>query len=108
MREYSPESLLWQTVSVRADGTALLTTLIGEISGAIRKPFQLPPDQAALLRRLVAAARPVSRSTTGDAHAELYTLDIPGMPSANIQGRTPKPLAALIHFLSGLMLTYCC
>ncbi len=33
---------------------------------------------------------------------------ISGMPSANIQGRMPKPLAALIHFLSGLMLAHCC
>jgi hypothetical protein len=30
------------------------------------------------------------------------------MPSANIQGRMPKPLAALVHFLSGLMLSQCC
>lgn len=108
MREYSPESLLWQTVSVRADGSALLTTLIGEISGAIRKPFQLPPDQTARLRRLVAAARPVARPASGDPRAQLYTLHISGMPSANIQGRTPKPLAALISFLSDLMLAHCC
>ncbi len=108
MRQYSPESLLWQTVSVRADGSALLTTLIGEISGAIRKPFRLPPDQTARLRRLVAAARPVARPASGDPRAELYTLHISGMPSANIQGRMPKPLAALVHFLSGLMLSQCC
>ena len=76
--------------------------------GAIRKPFQLPPDQAARLRRLVAAARPVARPASGDPRAELYTLHISGMPSANIQGRTPRPLAALIRFLSGLMLAHCC
>jgi hypothetical protein len=108
MRQYSPESLLWQTVSVRADGSALLTTLIGEISGAIRKPFQLSPDQAARLRRLVTAARPVARPVSGEPRAGLYTLHISGMPSANIQGRMPKPLGGLVRFLSGLMLAHCC
>jgi hypothetical protein len=108
MRQYSPESLLWQTVLVRADGSALLTTLIGEISGAIRKPFQLSPDQAARLRRLVTAARPVARPVSGEPRAELYTLHISGMPSANIQGRMPKPLGGLVRFLSGLMLAHCC
>jgi hypothetical protein len=108
MRQYSPESLLWQTVSVRADGAGQLTTLIGEISGAVRKSFQLPPEQAAVLRRLVAAAPRSHPPQTTDPRAELYTLHISRLPSANIEGRMPGALAALVHFLSGLMLTYCC
>ncbi len=108
MRQYSPESLMWQTVSVNADGGALLTTLIGEISGAIRKSFRLPPGQAAVLRRLVAAARRAATPADSDPRAELYTLHISGRPAANIQGRMPKPLAALVRFLSALMLTHCC
>jgi hypothetical protein len=108
MRQYSPESLLWQTVSVRADGAGLLTTLIGEISGAVHRSFQLPAQQAAVLRRLVAAARRSHPPPTTDPLAELYRLHISGLPSANIEGRMPTALAELIHFLSGLMLTYCC
>ena len=45
---------------------------------------------------------------SGEPRAELYTLHISGMPSANIQGRMPKPLGALVRFLSGLMLAHCC
>jgi hypothetical protein len=108
LRQYSPESLLWQVVSVKAGGKGVLTTLIGEITGAVRKSFQLPAPQAAVLRRLVADARSVRPPPRSDPRAVFYTLHISGGAAANIQGRMPRRLAALVHFLSGLMLTYCC
>ena len=108
MRQFSPESLLWQTVSLSPSGRGVLTTLIGEVSGAIRKPFRLPARQARILRQLVALARTVKPPAQSDPRAELYTLYITGQPSANIEGRAPKRLTSLIHFLAGLMMTYCC
>ncbi len=109
MREYSPESLLWQLVSVKPNGAAMLTTLIGEISGARRTWFHLPAGQDAQLHRLVAGARGVPPPRPGTApRAELYTLHIAGERSENIQGPMPRPLASLVNYLSGLMLTYCC
>lgn len=108
MRQYSPESLLWQSVSINAQGAAVLTTLIGEETGALRKDFQLPAGQAASLRRLVAGARTVRAPRPNDPHATLYTLHIAGEPAANLQGHTPAPLTALVTFLSNLMLHYCC
>lgn len=57
MRQFSPESLLWQTVSLQTSGRGLLTTLIGEISGAVQKPFRLTGRQVTALRRLVTGAR---------------------------------------------------
>lgn len=109
MRQYSPESLLWQTVSVKANGAAVLTTLIGEQVGAIRKSFQLPAPEAARLRRLVAGARSVRPPPPGIAPRDvLYTLHISRGPAENIQGPMHGRLAALVHLLSGLMFTYCC
>ncbi len=108
MRAYSPESLMWQTVSVSSDGTGILTTLIGEISGAERRAFHLPPARAATLRRLVDRARPVREPGRHDPRAELYSVRISGVPSKTIQGSAPKPLNELVRFLSGLMQTYCC
>lgn len=108
MRQYSPESLMWQTVWVKSDGSGVLTTLIGEQVGARQRPFTLPPGQAALLRRLVAAARGVAPPRHPDVKATLYTLTISGERSENVQGAMAKPLAALVSFLSGLTLTYCC
>lgn len=108
MREYSPESLLWQTVSVSSNGAAVLTTLIGEQTGATQKPFRLSPRQAATLRRLVAGARTVTPPRPSDPHAVLYTLHIAGLPAENLQGRTPQALTALTDFLSDLMLSQCC
>lgn len=87
----------------------MLTTLIGEISGARRTWFQLSAPQTARLRRLVAAARSMPPSRPGIApRAELYTLHISGERSENIQGPMARPLASLVNYLSGLMLTYCC
>jgi hypothetical protein len=108
LRQYSPESLLWQVVAVQANGRGVLTTLIGEITGAVRTSFQLPAPQVAVLRRLVAGARSVRPPPRSDPHAVFYTLHISGGTAANIQGRMPKRLAALVHFLSALMQTYCC
>ena len=109
MREYSPESLLWQLVSVKPNGAAMLTTLIGEISGARRTWFRLPAGQTARLRRLVAGARSVPPPRPGIApRAELYTLHIADSRSENIQGPMRRQLASLVSYLSGLMLTYCC
>jgi hypothetical protein len=109
MRAYSPASLLWQTVSVRRDGLGLLTTLIGETVGAKRRSFQLPPSQAMLVRTLVARARSVRPPLAGVAPRDtLYTLHIAGAAPKNVQGPMRRPLRALVNFLSGLMLTYCC
>jgi hypothetical protein len=108
MREYSPESLLWQTVSVNANGAAVLTTLIGEQTGATQKSFQLSARQAAALRRLVAGARTVRPPRPNDPRATLYTLHIAGLPAENLEGRTPPRLTALATFLANLMLTECC
>jgi hypothetical protein len=108
MRQFSPESLLWQEVSLAPDGAGVLTTLIGEVSGATRKDFRLPARQGALMRRLVARARTVAPPARSNPRAELYTLYITGEPSANIQGPARKPLAALIDYLSSLMMNYCC
>jgi hypothetical protein len=108
MRSYSPESLMWQTVWVRRDGSGVLTTLIGEQVGARQRPFQLSSVQAQQLRRLVAAARGVSPPRHTDPKATLYTLAISGKPSENVQGAMARPLAALVNFLSGLMQGYCC
>lgn len=108
MRSYSPESLMWQTVWVRGDGSGVLTTLIGEQVGARQRPFQLSARQAGQLRRLVAAARGVSPPRHTDPKATLYTLAISGRPSENVQGAAARPLAALVNFLGALMLNYCC
>jgi hypothetical protein len=108
MRQYSPESLMWQTVSIDGNGTGVLTSLIAEISGAVRRSFHLPAPQAARLRRLLGAARRAPSPRGRDPRAELYTLHISGEPTAAIQGSMPKPLRALVSYLSGLMLTYCC
>lgn len=108
MRAYSPESLMWQTVSLSADGSGILTTLIGEISGAERRSFRLPARQASTLRRLVTRARPVPQPTAHDPRAELYSVRIAGAPSKTVQGRARAQLEALVRFLSGLMQTYCC
>jgi hypothetical protein len=108
MRSYSPESLMWQTVWVTRDGSGVLTTLIGEQVGARQRPFHLSAAQAQLLRRLVGAARGVSPPRHPNPKATLYTLAISGKPSENVQGAMARPLAALVNFLSGLMLDYCC
>jgi hypothetical protein len=108
MRQYSPESLLWQAVSIDSNGKARLTTLIGEIAGAVRKSFRLPPVQVARLHRLVRDARGAQASPVHNLQAELYSLYIAGQPSEVIEGKMPKRLEALVNYLSGLMLTYCC
>jgi hypothetical protein len=109
MRQYSPESLLWQTVSVRRNGSGVLTTLIGESVGAERKAVQLPAVQTAHLRTLVTHAESVRPPRPGIApRATLYTLHIAGRPAENIQGPARPPLHALVAFLSGVMFTYCC
>jgi len=99
---------MWQTVWVKSDGSGVLTTLIGEQVGARQRPFRLPAGQAGLLRRLVTAARGVPPPRHTDPKATLYTLAISGKPSENVQGAMAAPLAALVNFLSGLMLNYCC
>ena len=109
MRQFSPESLMWQTVEVGDNGAGVLITLIGEQVGAVRTPFRLAPARAALLRRLVAGARSVEPPPQGAApRATLYTLHIRGEPGENLQGPMRRPLARLVGFLSGLMLRYCC
>lgn len=108
MRQLSPQSLMWQSVAVKADGTALLTTLIGELAGAPRRTFQLPARQAALLRRLVVRARGAGVPSWINPRAKYYTLHIRGEQALVIEGPMPRRLAALVNFLSGLMFTYCC
>jgi hypothetical protein len=109
LRAFSDASLLWQAVSLAPDGKGLLTTLIGEVSGAEQRRFRLSPPQAALMRRLVAAVRTVrAPAPNGNPRDMLYTLYISGRPSVDIQGRAPKQLTALINFLSGLMMSECC
>lgn len=108
MREFSPESLLWQEVSLTAHGRGLLTTLIGEVSGATRKHFTLSAAKAATLRRLVAGARHVKPPARSNPRDMLYTLYISGEPSMNIQDPAAKPLQSLINFLSGLTMSECC
>jgi hypothetical protein len=107
MRRFSPVSLMWQTIFVRPDGHGLLTTLIGETAGAPHRPFQLTGNQLARLRRLIAAARSVKPgpSRPGDY---LYTLHIPGEAPMSLEGPMPARLGALVSFLDGLTLTYCC
>ena len=108
MRQFSPQSLLWQTISVQPSGHAQLTTLIGEIAGAVRKRFVLPAAQAAKVRQLVRAARTVAPPRPHDPQAQLYTLTLPGLPAESLQGTTPPALTALTGYLSGLMFNYCC
>ena len=38
----------------------------------------------------------------------LYTLHIPGEAPTSFEGPMPKRLGALVNFLDGLTLTYCC
>jgi len=111
MRQYSPQSLIWQTVWVNATGAGVVTTLVGETVGATQKRFQLSVAQAAHLRQLVAAARAAQPPAAGGSPTGpgyIYTLHIAGRPTLNIQGATAEPLSALVDFLNGLMLTYCC
>ena len=98
---------MWQNVVVRRDGSGILTTLIGEIAGALQKGFRLSPSQLAHLRHLIVQAEPVTPPDTAAANY-LYTLHIGGRPSEKIQGPMPRALAQLVTFLSNLMLTYCC
>jgi hypothetical protein len=100
-------SMLWQTVFVRGNGQGVLTTLIGEVSGALQRPFRLSPGQVVTLRRLIAAARsvPPPHDSLG---SDLYTLHISGQAAENLSGPMPEPLAALVKFLGNLMLAYCC
>ena len=107
MRRFSPVSLMWQTVFVQPDGRGLLTSLIGETGGAPHRAFRLPASQLATLRRLIAGARSVKPrpSRPGDY---LYTLHIPGEAQFSFEGPMPSRLSALINFLDGLTLTYCC
>jgi hypothetical protein len=107
MRRFSPTSLMWQTIFVRPNGSGLLTTLIGETAGAPHRPFQLSARQLASLRRLIAGARS-SKPGPGRPGPYLYTLHIPGKATESLEGPMPKPLHALISFLDGLTLTYCC
>jgi hypothetical protein len=108
MRQYSPESLMWQTVSVFSSGRAELTTLIGEIAGAERKPFRISPQQMTRLRRLLAGSRAARIPAHHDLRATLYTLHVSGRSSVVIQGTIPRRMKPLIRFLTGLMSTYCC
>jgi hypothetical protein len=108
MRQYSTESLLWQTVSISPTGSGELTTLIGEIAGAKRTSFKLPASGMASLRRLLAAARGVKPPATHVLTAELYSLHVAHLPSEAIQGPAPPQLRRLIVFLSALMTNYCC
>jgi hypothetical protein len=98
---------LWQTVFVRRNGQGVLTSLIGEISGALQRQFKLPPPQLSMLRRLIAGA-PSTPPPQGAAGPEIYTLHISGRAAENLSGPLPEPLAALVQFLSNLMLKYCC
>jgi hypothetical protein len=98
---------LWQTVFVRRNGQGVLTSLIGEISGAPQRSFKLPPDQLSMLRRLIASA-PSTAPLREIVGPEIYTLHVSGRAAENLSGPLPKPLAALVGFLSNLMLTYCC
>lgn len=107
MRRFSPTSLMWQTIFVRPNGSGLLTTLIGEEAGAPHRPFHLSPRQLASLRRLIAAARP-SKPGPSRPGPYLYTLHIPGKAAFSLEGPMPKPLHALVAFLDGLTLAYCC
>jgi hypothetical protein len=107
MRRLSPKSLMWQTLFVRRDGSGVLTSLIGEISGAPQRPFRLSGTQLARLHHLVAAARPVRARSSGSGDF-LYTLSISGAPASSLEGQMPRQLSALVGYLGGLMTTYCC
>lgn len=107
MRRFSPTSLMWQTIFVRPNGTGLLTTLIGEEAGAPHRSFQLSPRQLTSLRRLIEAAGP-AKPGPGKPGPYIYTLHFPGKPALSLEGPMPKPLGALVNFLDGLTLTYCC
>lgn len=107
MRRFSPQSLMWQTIFVRPDGSGLLTTLIGETAGAPHRAFQLSASQLATLRRLIAGARS-ARPGPGKPAAYFYTLRIPGKAQMGLEGPMPKRLGALVNFLDALTLTYCC
>jgi hypothetical protein len=102
------KSMLWQTVFVRRDGQGMLTTLIGEVGGALQKPFQLSAGQLVKLRGLIAQARPIPPPKNYAIGPDLYTLHVSGQPAENLSGQLPRPLAALVQFLGNLMLTYCC
>jgi hypothetical protein len=107
MRRFSPVSLMWQSIFVQPDGHGLLTSLIGETAGAPHRAFRLSASQLATLRRLIAAAKSVKPgpSKSGDY---LYTLHIPGEAQFSFEGPMPRRLTALVNFLDGLTLTYCC
>jgi hypothetical protein len=107
MRRFSPTSLMWQTIFVRPNGSGLLTTLIGEEAGAPHRPFQLSARQLASLRRLVEAARSAKPGPSRPGPF-LYTVHLPGEATFSLEGPMPKPLHALVAFLDGLTLTYCC
>lgn len=107
MRALSPQSMHWELVSVNAQGSGILTTLIGEL-GAVRRDFRLPPSQAARLRRLVENARGAPAPPVENTHAMLYTLHITGAASEIVQGGGPASTLALISFLNRLTQQYCC
>ena len=107
MRRFSPVSLMWQTVFVRPDGSGLLTSLIGETAGAPHRSFRLSSHQLATLRRLIATARSVKPGPSRPGPF-LYTLHLPGEATMSLEGPMPKRIGALLNFLDGLTLTYCC
>ena len=107
MRWFSPVSLMWQTIFVEPDGHGLLTSLVGETAGAPHRGFQLSAAQLARLRGLIASAKSVKPrpSKAGDY---LYTLHIPGEAQMSFEGPMPRRLSALVDYLDGLTLAYCC
>jgi hypothetical protein len=107
MRRFSPVSLMWQTIFVEPDGRGLLTSLIGETAGAPHRGFRLSPPQLARLRRLIAGARTV-RPGPGKPGDYLYTLHIRGEAQLSFEGPMPRRLSALVDYLDGLTLAYCC
>jgi hypothetical protein len=98
---------MWQSIFIRRDGTGVLTSLVGEISGAPQRPFRLPRGQFVKLRRLIAGARTARRGANrpGDY---IYSLHIAGQPPLGLEGPMPRQLSSLVGFLGNLMLSYCC
>jgi hypothetical protein len=107
LRRFSPKSLMWQSVFVRPDGSGVLTSLVGEISGAPQKPFRLSRAQVGTLQRLIATAR-TEKPPTGSNGDYIYSLHIAGRPAQGFGSPVPGPLGSLVNFLGGLMYTYCC
>lgn len=99
---------MFQTVTVRRDGTGEVGQLIGEISGVKRKPFRLTRAQFAQLRRLLAEASraPHNPHLVPSQNPFQYQVLTRNWDFVASKGHVPAAMAGLVNTLSGLIDRY--